>query len=331
VAGPDNQALRALSLTVDFTPAYKYNVLVAGDAGEMADEIDSFQRSVFLTLAVFGVGLILATLAQIRWGLRPLDNVRSGLAALRSGKETRFEGPFPAEIEPLATELNALLESNQQIIERARTQVGNLAHALKTPLSVITNEARSASGPLAVKVAEQAEIMRLQVNHYLDRAQIAARSKVIGVVTEVEPAVASLVRAMDRIHGDTGVEVTAEVPEGARFKGEKQDLEEILGNLVDNACKWAKSSVAVTVDYQKPEGEASPGRFVLFIDDDGPGLTAEQREDATRRGRRLDESKPGSGLGLSIVTDLVQLYDGTFRLDRSAAGGLRAEVELPAA
>ncbi len=331
LSGPDNQSLRAISLSVDLAPDHRYNVLVAGDAGEMADQINSFQRSVFLTLAVFGAGLILATTFQIRWGLRPLDNVRRGLAALRSGKETRFEGPFPAEIEPLAKELNALLKSNQQIIERARTQVGNLAHALKTPLSVILNEARATQGPLAEKVAEQAEIMRLQINHYLERAQIAARSKVIGAVTDVEPVVGSMVRAMGRIHGDRGIAVTAAVPAEARFKGEKQDLEEILGNLVDNACKWAKSAVAVTVAYQKPKDEDASSGLILRIDDDGPGLTAEQRGEATRRGRRLDESKPGSGLGLSIVTDLVQLYEGSFRLARSPAGGLRAEVELPAA
>ena len=131
---------------------------------------------------------------------------------------------------------------------------------------MITNEARAEDSPLARKVAEQAEIMRLQVNHYLDRAQIAARSKVIGAVTEVEPVVASLVRAMRRIHGDAGITLTADVPPEARFKGEKQDLEEILGNLVDNACKWAKASVAVTVSYRKPEDGGSPGQFELIIE-----------------------------------------------------------------
>ena len=142
LAGPDDQSLRVLGRTVDFDGGHRYEVLVAGDAGEVADQIAAFRWSVALTLAALGIGLVIATTAQIRWGLRPLDNVRRGLAALRSGKETRFEGPFPAEIAPLAKELNALLESNQEIIERARTQVGNLAHALKTPLSVITNEAR---------------------------------------------------------------------------------------------------------------------------------------------------------------------------------------------
>jgi signal transduction histidine kinase len=141
--------------------------------------------------------------------------------------------------------------------------------------------------------------------------------------------VSRLVRAMKRIH-DRRLDVTARIADGARFRGEQQDLEEVIGNLVDNACKWARSTVAVSVDYEAPEGE-TPGRLRFRIDDDGPGLTVEQRTEATRRGRRLDETKPGSGLGLSIVSDLVALYQGRLRLDRSPLGGLRAEIELPAA
>jgi len=329
--GPDNQSLRGLDRTIDFGPGNTYELLVTGNAGDMAEEIAAFTRSTLLTLSVFGLGLIISITAQTRWALRPLDRVRRGLTDLRSGKEARFTGSYPAEIAPLARELNALLESNQQIIERARTQVGNLAHALKTPLSVITNEARSSRGPLASKVTEQAEIMRQQVTSYLDRARIAARSKVIGAVTEVEPVVGRLVRAMNRIHDDRHLRLISNVPPHSLFRGEQQDLEEIVGNLVDNACKWAKSEVTIGVGYEKPPRDDAPGRLLVNIDDDGPGLAPEERAEATRRGRRLDESKPGSGLGLSIVTDLVALYEGKFSLDRSPAGGLRAVIELPAA
>ena len=331
VVGPAGQSLRFVSQTVTLDPSRTYNVLVAGDAGELQDQITAFRRTVMLTLAVFGIGLVVAITAQIRWGLRPLDRVRLGLTNLRSGKDHRLEGSFPAEIEPLVKELNALLESNRQVIERARTQVGNLAHALKTPLSVITNEARATRGPFAEKVAEQSAIMSRQVNHYLDRARIAARSNVIGAVTEVEPVIARLVRAMSRIHEDRGLRLSFDIPAKILFKGEQQDLEEIVGNLVDNACKWGRSSVTITLGGRREGNGDGPGSFTLDIDDDGPGLTAEERAEATRRGRRLDESKPGSGLGLSIVTDLVALYDGRFALDRSPAGGLRAEIELPAA
>jgi signal transduction histidine kinase len=330
MVGPENQSLRFIDRTI-ILPSASFDVLIAGDAGDLQNQIAAFRNSVIITMAAFGIGLIAAILIQIRWGLRPLDRVRLGLAALRSGRETRIEGPFPTEIEPLTRELNALLESNQQIIERARTQVGNLAHALKTPLSVITNEARSNRSPFADKIAEQAELMRTQVNSYLDRARIAARSTVIGAITEVEPVVARLARAMRRIHDDKGLSIIESVPAGARFKGEQQDLEEILGNLVDNACKWARSKVAILVDYTPAPDQLSDAKLVFRIDDDGPGLTEEQRAEATRRGKRLDESKPGSGLGLSIVTDLVALYGGKFRLARSPDGGLRAEIELPGA
>jgi signal transduction histidine kinase len=331
-AGPDKQKLRFLSQTVTFDGARRFDVLVAGDAGNLEQQIASFRTTVIFLLGAFALGLIIATAVQIRWAFRPLDRVRRSLADLRSGKQTRFEEGLPAEIRPLVDELNALLESNREIVERARTQVGNLAHALKTPLSVITNEARSGgAAPFATKVAEQAETMRKQISHYLDRARIAGQVNVIGALTDVHPAVTRLVRAMNRIHGERGIRIDSRGAEDARFRGEQQDLEEIIGNLIDNACKWARKSVSVAVDYECPQGEAKHGRLRFVIDDDGPGLTPEQRAQATKRGRRLDETKPGSGLGLSIVCELVALYQGELHLDRSPAGGLRAEIDLPAA
>jgi signal transduction histidine kinase len=338
--GPEGAELHAVSQTITFEPpagregggaAEAYEILVAGNADRVRADVASFRNSVILTLAVFAVGLIIAMTIQVRWGLRPLDQVRRGLAALRSGKEHRFEGPFPVEIQPLASELNALLKSNQDVVERARTQVGNLAHALKTPLSVITNEARASQGPLADKVAEQAETMRRQINHYLNRARIAARSNVIGAMVPIEPPLARLARSMMRIHTDRGITIGADLPPGAKFAGEQQDLEEIVGNLLDNACKWAKTRVELTARHEPPAPGAEKGKLVIFVDDDGPGLTPEQCVEATRRGRKLDETKPGSGLGLSIVSELVALYDGDFTLGRSPLGGLRAEVVLPAA
>jgi len=331
LVGPNRQSLRVQDQTVTFAPGRALDVMVAGDAGELGQQIATFGTSVATTLAIFGIGLILATTIQIRWGLRPLDRVRRGLADLRSGKQARFgqEG-LPAEIEPLVTELNALLQSNQEIIDRARTQVGNLAHALKTPLSVIVNEARASREPIGAKVAEQAEIMRQQVNHHLDRARIAAQVNVIGALTDVGPAVTRLARVMNRIHSERGVAVAAIGGESARFRGEQQDFEEIIGNLVDNACKWARHRVSIVTEYAAPKDDGG-GRLAIVIDDDGPGLTAEEMAEVTGRGKRLDETKPGSGLGLSIVSDLVSLYRGKFELGRSPLGGLRATVELPAA
>ncbi len=331
LVGPDKQSLRFLKRTVTFEKRPPVILVVAGDAGELNGQVAAFGTSVAITLAVFGIGLIAATLIQIRWGLRPLDHVRRALSELRSGKRARIEGDFPAEISPLVKELNAVLESNQEVVDRARTQVGNLAHALKTPLSVVINEARASRDPAAAKIVEQTELMHRQVNHYLDRARIAAQSDVIGVVTEVEPVIDRLVRVMSRLHGERGIKLISDVPDGARFRGEQQDFEEIVGNLVDNACKWARTKVSVTAAYRPPDGLDDPGRLELHIDDDGPGLTGEEIAEVAARGHRLDETKPGSGLGLSIVTDLVAMYRGKLRFDRARIGGLCAVVELPAA
>jgi signal transduction histidine kinase len=327
--GPTGEPLRFLSRPVTLEGGRALIFTVAADSGELQQQVASFATSVAITLAVFGLGLILATLLQVRWGLSPLDRIRDALVALRSGRETRVGGDFPSEISPLVKELNALLESNQEVVDRARTQVGNLAHALKTPLSVVINEARASRDPSAGKIVEQTELMRRQVNHYLDRARIAAQTNVIGVTTEVEPVVDRLVRVMGRLHA--GLKLISDVPEGARFKGEQQDLEEIVGNLVDNACKWARTKVSVAATYRPPSGLDDPGALEIRIEDDGPGLTPEEIEEATTRGARLDETKPGSGLGLSIVTDLVALYRGRLTLGRARAGGLLADVVLPAA
>jgi signal transduction histidine kinase len=221
--------------------------------------------------------------------------------------------------------------AGQDIIERARTQVGNLAHALKTPLAVITNEAREDKGLLGVKVAEQATIMRDQMNHYLDRARVAARVGVIGRMTPVLPVVEPLARALERIHRDRDIHITVNCDQDLKFAGEKQDLEEMLGNLCDNACKWAKRNVTVTVTHRPEFGKLTGGRLLIHVDDDGPGLSEKQRARIGRRGVRLDESKPGSGLGLSIVLDLVHSYVGKFELAASEEGGLSARLDLPAA
>lgn len=308
--------------------AGRYSVIVAGPVDWLESRNANFLTRLSIALALSGLGLVAVTLFQVRFGLLPLRAIEEGLAGVRSGKVQRLEGDLPAEIEPLQTELNALLRSNQEIVERARTQVGNLAHALKTPLAVITNEAREDKSPLGAKVAEQAALMRDQVSHYLDRARMAARVAVIGRVTDVRGVVEPLVRALERIHRDRSVAISWDCPPGLRFQGERHDLEEMLGNLLDNACKWAKSAVYLNVSRTSQQKTGS-SRVVISVEDDGPGLTDEQRKRIGKRGLRLDETKPGSGLGLSIVTELVQLYHGEFSLAQSAHGGLSVRLELP--
>jgi signal transduction histidine kinase len=278
---------------------------------------------------LLALGLALAVFVQERLGLRPLRAMRANLLAIRQGEATELKGEYPAEITPVAEELNLLIQSNAEIVERARTQVGNLAHALKTPLSVLTNEAAGQETPLAAKVTEQAGLMRDQVNLYLDRARRAARAQGLGALTEVKPVLDALARTLERINRDKGMSIAVDCPDGLKFRGERQDLEEMVGNLLDNACKWANARVAVAA---RPEA-AVAGRslLALTVDDDGPGLEPAQREAALKRGERLDETKPGSGLGLSIVRETATMYNGSVRLERSSLGGLRAVLVLPSA
>ena len=332
--GPIGEPLRIAETVYnageDEAPRF-YSYVVAGNLQFAETRIADFRFPLAVSLAVAGLGLVLSTFLQIRFGLFPLHAIEKRLSAIRSGEAQKLEGHLPTEIEPLQVELNALIQSNQDIVERARTQVGNLAHALKTPLAVITNEIGEDKSPASRKLAEQAAIMRDQLTHYLDRARMAARAGVIGQVTDVRPVAESISRALERIYRDRGISIAIECPAELKFQGEKQDLEEMLGNLMDNACKWAGSEVRFSANGLPTGAASSARRLSISVDDDGPGLTPEQRTQSIQRGRRLDESKPGSGLGHSIVADLAQSYRGKFSLEASPAGGLSARLDLPAA
>ena len=332
--GPQKERVRMFSKILTYgngAAAKQYRYIVTGNLTETDVTLLRFRSTLWLALSLLGTGLVLATFFQVRYGLRPLQQVEQGLGDIRSGKAMRLEGELPTEIVPLQRELNALIKSNQDIIERARTHVGNLAHALKTPISVLTNEARSDKSPLGKKVGEQVGIMRDQVQHHLDRARMVARSGSLGGATDVKPVLDALVRVLGKIHGEKGLKLSATCDDKLTFQGEKQDLEEMLGNLLDNACKWAKSRVEVTAIRLPPAKRGQPAMLQIQVNDDGLGLAEAERAVAKQRGKRLDETKPGSGLGLSIVTELVGLYSGQFDLDRSKLGGLSARLKLPAA
>jgi signal transduction histidine kinase len=331
VDGPEGQNLRMVERPVDLGVDGKFLVTVAGDAAEIFEETRTFDYYVAGTFVALSIGLLLTTIFQVRFGLAPLKRISEAIADIRSGRAERLEGEFPVEIAPLARETNALIDANRAIVERARTHVGNLAHAIKTPLSVIVNEAGANRGdPFAQKVLEQADVMRDQVAHHLERARIAARLTIVGTVTEVAPVMQALRRTMEKIHRDRDIAIDIAAGDQVKFRGERQDLEEMAGNLVDNACKWAESRVYIEVMVKT--GEADPGPMLrILVDDDGRGLSAAERAQVSRRGQRLDESKPGSGLGLSIVVDLAALYGGSLTLGTAPIGGLRAELLLPAA
>jgi len=332
VDGPEGQSLRMVERPVDLGADGKFLVSVAGDATEIFDETRSFDYYLGGTFAALGIVLLLTTIFQVRFGLAPLKRISESIADIRSGRAERLEGVFPVEIAPLARETNALIDANREIVERARTHVGNLAHAIKTPLSVIVNEASAhTADPFADKVLEQADVMRDQVAHHLERARIAARVTVVGTVTEVAPTIEALQRTMEKIHRHRGIVIQLKADARARFRGERQDLEEMVGNLVDNACKWAASQVFIEVLVERALEPDAGAMLRIIVDDDGRGLSADERVQVSRRGQRLDESKPGSGLGLSIVVDLAALYGGSLSLGSAPIGGLRAELVLPAA
>jgi len=330
VQGPEDQRLRIVERMIDLGDDGRFLVSVAGDASEIDEEIRWFDFALLVTFSFLGFVLLLITTFQVRFGLAPLNRISDGLAAIRSGTAERLDGSFPVEVAPLARETNALIDANRDIVTRARTHVGNLAHALKTPLSVMINEADAHPGdPLASKVREQADIMRDQVARHLERARLAARVAVLGTVTDVRPVIMSLMRTMEKIHRERGIAFDLDAQDDASFRGERQDLEEMIGNLFDNACKWAQSRVSVEIFIERPEAGGDRRVVHILVDDDGPGLTPQQRDQVAHRGHRLDETKPGSGLGLSIVVELATLYGGGLALGTAPIGGLRAELLLP--
>ncbi len=298
---------------------------VMGNETELEAEIATFQRRLLTYLSLFGVGMISINAIAILFGLQPLRRVREALAMVREGTAQRLTGRFPTEIEPLANETNALIENNRRIVERSRTQVGNLAHSLKTPLAVLVNEGRALGGEKGRLIAEQTASMQKQIDHYLQRARVAAQRDSVVYRTPVAPLVGRMVRVMQKLNPAVGLSLS--LPgEDIVFAGEREDLEELLGNLLENAMKWARS--AVRVSLVGAPGDSEEGLFEISIEDDGPGIPEEKAREALKRGRRLDETKPGTGLGLAIVADLVNEYGGTLALERSGLGGLKAVVRL---
>jgi signal transduction histidine kinase len=299
---------------------------VMGNETELEQEISAFQRRLLTYLSLFGFGMIAINAIAILYGLQPLRRVRNALAMVRQGTAQRLGGRFPAEIEPLANETNALIENNKRIVERSRTQVGNLAHSLKTPLAVLLNEGRALGGDKGKLITEQATSMQQQVEYYLQRARMAAQRDSVVYRTPVKPLVQRMVRVMEKLNPKIDLRLTLPQEE-VIFAGEREDLEEVLGNLLENAMKWAKSVVAVTVGLVADE-EGNASLFEISIEDDGPGIPEGKAREALKRGKRLDESKPGTGLGLAIVADLVNEYGGKLALERATLGGLKAGIVL---
>jgi signal transduction histidine kinase len=313
-------------VTVNEVPLH---IMVTGSLDEILSLVEEFRGQTLIVLGAVAIMLAVMSTIVARLALRPLGLLRREVEKVREGEAASVTGQYPAELAPLSEEINELLRANAQIVERARNQVGNLAHGLKTPIAVLRNEAGAdKKNPLAKVVTTETEKMSQLVTAYLDRARLATRSAVVGKKADPTHVMLRLTRVMQKLNPRVTIAMVRPDASLPWFRGDEGDLEEMAGNLLDNACKWAKSSIGVTVVAERADGVTN---LLIKIDDDGPGLTEEEAIKVLRRGVRLDEKTPGSGLGLDIVKELVDVYGGSLQLKRSVLGGLLAELRLPAA
>lgn len=303
-------------------------ISVSGSLDEIFKLVDDFRGQTLIVLGAVGVMLAIMSFIVARLAMRPVDRLRNAVEKVREGDAENIAGNFPREIAPLADEINELLRSNTQIIERARSQVGNLAHGLKTPLAVLRNEATANAPGLAKIVLSESEKMGQMVSNYLDKARIAARTTIVGRKADPTIVMLRLARVMQKLNPNCTIAFQRPDASLPWFRGEEADLEEMAGNLLDNACKWSNGQVGISMSAERG---ASATMLVLRVEDNGPGLTEDEAKKVLRRGVRLDEKTPGSGLGLDIVKELVDVYGGTLELKRSELGGLLAELRLPSA
>lgn len=327
ITDPFGTRLRMVERNVTLSPQ-TYRITVAGNLSGILELVDDFRGQAFIVLGAVGAMLAVMSAIVARIAMRPISRLRQAVEAVREGDSAEVSGTYPTELAPLAEEVNELLRSNTQIIERARNQVGNLAHGLKTPIAVLRNEANSRKGALADVVSTETEKMSNMVSTYLERARLAARTSVVGKKADATMIMLRLTRVMRKIHPD--VTIAFQRPDASLpwFRGDEADLEEVTGNLLDNACKWSKGQVGVRLSSER---DAKGTQLLIRIDDNGPGLSPEDAQKVLRRGVRLDEKTPGTGLGLDIVKELVDVYGGSLELKRSALGGLLVELRLPTA
>ncbi|MGH7028271.1 sensor histidine kinase [Brevundimonas sp.] len=325
--GPKGEPLRVAASMKQLPGRAQPVVFFAGiDRSTIDADTRRFATVTWAALLLLGAGLVTAVFIQVRVGLRPLFDLRDEISDVRQGKASRVERTYPMEIQPLAEQVNRLLAHNQETVDRQRTHVGNLAHALKTPLAVMLAEAGTSDGVLPDMVRKQTRVMQDQVDHHLRRARAAARAAHgLGERTPVGEVLDELAVMLERVFETKGVEIDWRAPDDLAFLGERQDLQEIFGNLIENAAKWCKRRVRISA------GVSLPGQMIVVVEDDGPGLPEDQRDAALKRGTRMDEDTPGSGLGLSIVDDLTRAYGGRTTLADSDMGGLKILLELPAA
>ncbi len=316
------EPLRILERTIELPGSRtRWTFIVAQTRDGLNEQISVLRGTLVKSFAILGLGLIAMAALQVWYGLRPLRHIRLAIARMREGKQSRVTEPLPRDVQPLVDELNALLAHNEQQADEARTHAGNLAHALKTPLTVVMNAATAQAPDLAHTVIREAATMRRQMDHHLARARALGRRGAAQSRADVTASLDAVERAVSRLYPD--VRIDSQALPGAAVRVERQDLDEMLGNLIENAAKYGGGSVFVTVE------DASP-MIAVVVEDDGAGIPEEDRVRIFDRGVRLDSGKPGTGLGLSIVRDVAEIYGGTVNLSESEdLGGLLVRLELP--
>jgi len=337
--GPSKQAILLLEQNIRFdsNPNLTWRIMVAEDATDFMKSIEQWQKLLFIILLVLFVTLVVATIAQVILGLAPVRRLQRNVKQLQDGAVSRLTGRYPNEFEPLVNDFNHVLDANDKVIKRARAQAGDLAHAIQTPVAVMVNELdraqkqlnQSGSGSddtqqveLIQTVRDQLDTLQSQVKWRLSRARVAAHAQSHHLLTPVKPIIESTLRVMYKVHAERNMRFEFKESPEAFFKGESQDLQEMVGNLVDNAGKWAKQNIQISL-------YSDTNNIHVVVEDDGPGIEPNKRVEVMRRGVRMDEHTPGTGLGLAIVKELCELYDGQFILEQSPLGGLKASLRLP--
>lgn len=331
IDGPDGQTLRLAEHDIILPEAERvFHYQVATDMAGVQAAIDRFNWLLVSALAIILLTVTLALVVQVSYGLKPLRRIKRDLADVRAGRAGRLasadDARLPEDLKPLVDEINGLIDQNDKLVERARTHVGNLAHALKTPLAIIQNSVDGKDDDTSALIARQTKDIRVHVDHHLKRARIAGGGSGLGL--PVRERIDKLVKAVGVIAKDRNLEMRVACAPDLLFDGEKEDFDELVGNLIDNAAKWAQSALEITVTRQE-EGLRRP-MLEILIGDDGPGVPTDERDSLFDRGKRLDEHTPGTGLGLAIVRDIADMYGGSVELTDARLGGFGVRLMLPA-
>ena len=325
IVGPAEEILRLHVIKIQIDPSQKPLLFLAtAPLTGILDDVAHYYEHIMEAFVALGIGLMLAVVLQVRVALKPLKAIGRSIGDIRAGKSTKLPDEQLEDVRPLVDELNYLLDHNAVLVKRARNQLGDLAHSVKNPLTVISNEARDLPPEQRNLIIGQTSEISKNIDHYLSRARTFGTEKVLGSRSSIRTVTDDLVYAMQRIYKEHELEFDLSGLNSCWFKGEAQDLEEMMGNLIDNACKWAKSQVRVSCG-------TTHGNLKVVVEDDGPGIPEAEYENVMRRGHKLDESIPGHGQGMGIVNDIAALYSGGLELGKSELGGLKAKLILPAA